>query len=273
MAETMVSIILPTYNRIKLLGMAIESILKQTYPYFELIIVDDGSTDGTEGFVSGIRDDRIRYHKLEKNSGQSKARNYGIAQARHDYIAFEDSDDFWHVNKLAVQMEHLQKAAPEVGFCYHKARHNIDSRHYVIMPDEKIAAEKKSGDIYAQLLNDNLVDCPTILAKKECILQAGGFDETMKALEDYDLALKMAKHFHALFINQTLLEVTYSESGVSGSPTNYLIASCYLLQKYKADYLKTNTLNHRIEIILRDSEAIGMKEHFIRLLEISLTAN
>ena len=101
-------------------------------------------------------------------------------------------------------------------------------------------------------------------------MQTKGFDSEMIALEDYDFVLKMAKNFQAIFIGKVLLEATYSTNGVSGNAVNYLMASCYLLQKYKEDYLRTNTLNHRMEIILRDAERLGMKEKFAKLMELRL---
>lgn len=270
MANEMVSVILPTYNRADQLRASIESVLNQTYPYLELIIVDDGSTDATEAVVSAIGDARIRYFKLAQNGGQSKARNYGIEKARYEYIAFEDSDDIWNPKKLEIQMGYMLQASTEVGFVYHKTRCNWDNLYHAILPAESIPLEKKSGDIFEQLLYDNLVDCPTILAKKECILQAGCFDTEMNALEDYDLALKMARNWKALFIDEILLESIYLTDGVSASVVKFLMASCYMVKKYKKDYVATDTLNHRLEIILQYAEEMGMKEQFVRLLELNL---
>ena len=95
-----VSIILPTYNRANQIGKAIESVLAQTYEDFELIVVDDGSTDETEKVVTSYKDCRIRYHRMPENGGQSRARNCGMKLARYDYLAFEDSDDLWRPGKL-----------------------------------------------------------------------------------------------------------------------------------------------------------------------------
>lgn len=270
MLNEMVSIVLPTYNRAEQLKASVESVLNQTYPYFELIIVDDGSKDNTAEVVKGYRDERIRYCRLEENAGQASARNYGIEQAQYDYIAFEDSDDIWHPDKLEMQMQALLMAPKEVGFVYHKIRYDMGNHYFAVLPAESVELKKKSGDIYAQLLYDNLVPCPSILAKRECIMCTGGFDTGMKSLEDYDFALKMAKNYQALFLDKILLEAAYSLDGVSGQSVNYLMASCYLLQRYKQDYLATDTLNHRIEIILRDAANIGMKEQFAKLLELSL---
>lgn len=270
MLKEMVSVVLPTYNRAYILDRAVKSVLMQTYPYFELIIVDDGSTDQTQELVAGYQDERIIYLKMQENRGQARARNCGIGHARYDYIAFQDSDDIWNPEKLSKQVDAMLSAPPEVGFVYHKIRYNMGKGYSAVLPLENIGLERKSGDIYAQLLYDNLVPCPSVLAQKECILKSGGFDETLKALEDYDLALKMAKNNHAFFIDEVLLEATYSTSGVSGNSSNFLIASCCLLQRYKLDYLKTNTLNHRIENIIENAERIGRKEQFIKLIELSL---
>lgn len=265
--EVPVSIILPTYNRATKVGNAIDSVLRQTYQEFELIIVDDGSTDDTESVIREYQDPRIRYYKLTENGGQSKARNYGIQKAIYDYIAFEDSDDLWRAEKLEKQMHFMLQADTSVGFVYHKLRYNMGEGYGVVIPDEKIPCEKKSGDIYTQLLWDNLVGMPTVLAKRECFADIGGMDEKLKCLEDYDFALRIAKKYHAIFIDEVLLDTGFSETGVSGNSEQYLIASCILLQRYKQDYLRTDTFNHRVEIILRDAQRLGIAEQIVQLLE------
>lgn len=267
MEKEYVSIVLPTYNREKKLGKAIESVLKQSYSYFELLVIDDGSTDGTEQVVNSYKDERLQYHKLLQNGGQSKARNYGMQLAKYDYIAFEDSDDLWHPKKLERQMQAMAAAGEKAGFCYHKLKYDMGKGRYFIMPDEKIIPEKKSGDIYAQLLWDNLIGMPTLLMKRECLEAIGYMDEQMNCLEDYDFALRLAKKYQAVFVDEVLLDAEFSTTGVSGNSYQYLIASCILIQKYKKDYLATETLNHRIEIILRDAAELGLKEQIIQLLE------
>lgn len=267
MSNEKVSIILPTYNRAYILGKAVESVLNQTYPYFELVIVDDGSTDNTKELLSQYKDERIIYHYTKINQGAAAARNYGIEHSNYEYIAFEDSDDCWHKDKLEKQMALLSGSDSSYGFAYHKIAYDMGEHRYAILPSESVPFEKKKDDIYAQLLNDNLVDCPSLLVKRSCLDDVGLFDTSLRALEDYDLVLRLAKKYKAMFVNEVLLDSTYSTTGVSGSAINYLNASCMILGKYKADYLKTNTLNHRLEIILRDSEAIGMQEQYIKLLE------
>lgn len=273
MEKEEVSIIIPTYNRADSLKKSVASVLEQTYPWFELIIVDDGSTDNTKELVESFGDNRIRYYYAGLNQGAAAARNYGLEKARYDYIAFQDSDDIWHPDKLEKQMQVMQAATGEVGVVYHKILYDLGERRYAILPAEQLALEKKSGEIYAQMLYDNLIPCPSILAKKSAVMDAGMFDTELKALEDYDFALKLTRKYKACFVDEILLDASYSKGGVSGNPINYLVASCMILTRYKNDYLQTNTFNHRVEIILRDAEAIGMKEEFVKLMEKMLQTN
>ena len=265
-SEIPVSIVLPTYNRAGKVGKAVESVLAQTYPYFELSVVDDGSTDDTEQIIRSYHDDRIVYYKMQQNGGQSKARNCGMQMAQYDYIAFEDSDDLWRARKLEKQMKQIL-SDKNAGFCYHKLRYDMGAGQSITLPDERIASEKKSGDIYAQLLWDNMIGMPTLLVKKECVEQIGGLDEKLKCLEDYDFALRIAQKYQAVFLDEVLLDAEFSALGVSGDSEQYLIASCILLQRYKKDYLQTDTFNHRVEIILRDAERLGITAQVVQLLE------
>ena len=120
-----VSVIIPTYNREGILGRSIESVLNQTYTEFELIIVDDGSTDNTRQLVENIHDDRISYYYVKNNSGAAAARNYGIERAEGEYIAFQDSDDYWHSDKLEKQMK-VMESNPDIGFVFHAIRYDGD---------------------------------------------------------------------------------------------------------------------------------------------------
>jgi phosphoserine aminotransferase len=109
---------------------------------------------------------------------------------------------------------------------------------------------------------------PTMLIKKECVEAVGGMDESLRCLEDYDFALRIAKKYQAIFLDEIYLDAQYSVTGVSGGDsTQYLIASCMLLGKYKTDYIATNTFDHRVEIILRDAERLGVQEQIVKLLE------
>ena len=263
-----VSIILPTYNRGNIISKAIVSVLRQSYTNFELLIIDDGSTDQTEQVVGAYNDKRISYYRMLENGGQSKARNCGMQIAKYDYFAFEDSDDLWRPEKLEAQMNAIKNTVQDVGMVYHKFRYDLGEGRSITLPDQKVPLENKSGYIYKQLLWDNLVGMPTVLIKKECVKEVGEMDESLRCLEDYDFALRVAKKYKAIFLDEIYVDANYSVTGVSaGDNSQYLIASCMLLAKYKADYLATNTFNHRLKVILRDADRLGVTTKVVQLLE------
>lgn len=166
MEKRKVSVILPTYNRAYIIKNSIRSILDQTYKDYELIIVDDCSIDETENVINEINDDRIIYHKFVTNSGVCAARNYGIKVSKGEYIAFQDSDDMWVADKLERQMK-LFELNEQLDFVYSKLRYKIDDTHSMILPDERISYDNKIGNIYNQLLWDNLIPFSSLVVKKK----------------------------------------------------------------------------------------------------------
>lgn len=110
-----VSVVIPTHNRSSLLRRAIQSVLDQTYQDFEIIVVDDASTDDTEAVVKGFADERIRYVRHSENRGEAASRNTGIRLAKGEYIAGHDDDDVWLPPKLEKQVKAFEKASPKVG--------------------------------------------------------------------------------------------------------------------------------------------------------------
>ena len=166
MSNSLVSVIITTYNRIATLPRAINSVLKQTYTNLELIIVDDGSNDGTDKYIEQLNDSRLKYIRLGKNLGPAGARNAGVNAAKGKYIAFQDSDDEWDENKLAIQMEVL-KNSPNCDLVY-CAMKQVDEDNIVvdIIPSKNLSEEFTKGNIYEFLLSYCLISTQTILVKK-----------------------------------------------------------------------------------------------------------
>ena len=259
-----VSVILPTYNRAYCLERSVRSVLAQSYENLELIIVDDGSTDHTPDLVDSIEDVRIRYIQTKLNQGAAAARNFGLQYATGEYIAFQDSDDFWRPEKLRLQMAEIARA--RAGFCYHKIRYDLGAGQVVVLPAEELALEKKQGDIYAQLLYENMVDCAALLVRRECIEEMGGFDTALRALEDYELALRLSYAFQAAFVDQVMIDKSYTQGSVSLQAENYLDASCEILFRYKNDYIRTGYFDHRVLRILEDAQRIGKRADYLNIL-------
>lgn len=180
-----VSVVIPTYNRWPMIREAVESVLAQSFRDFELIVVDDGSSDGTAAKLEALgRDVRII---VQSRRGVSAARNEGAREARGRYLAFLDSDDLWLPEKLAVQYAFMG-AHPEIQICQTE---EVWIR-YGVRVNPKAKHRKPSGDIFRPSLELCLVSPSAVMMTKEFAAETGGFDETFLVCEDYDLWLRIA---------------------------------------------------------------------------------
>jgi glycosyltransferase involved in cell wall biosynthesis len=227
----MVSIILPTYNRAQLIGRAIQSVLDQTYQDFELIIVDDGSKDNTAD-ISDFKDKRIRYIRHEKNKGANAARNAGIKMARGEYIGFQDSDDEWLPEKLEKQMRVFKTASADVGVVYTGFwRIEEDRKMYIPSPEIK----QKEGNIHTELLHRNFVTTQAVVIMRECFNKAGLFDEFLPRLQDWELFIRIAKHYSFRCIDEPLLISYFTSKSISANQEALISAHLYILEKHYND--------------------------------------
>jgi O-antigen biosynthesis protein len=197
-----VSVIVPTYNRAALLPRAIDSILRQRFTDFELIIVDDGSDDGTVDLIRRyqVQDPRVRLIRQPSNCGVGAARNRGLREARADLIAFLDSDDEWFEAKLERQIRTLSAAGPEVGLVYCGVETISESgERWYFRPNH-------SGDVYRDMLSANPIHSGSgVLLRRNVIRVAGFFDERIPAIEDYDYWLRVARWYQFEFVPEPLL--------------------------------------------------------------------
>ena len=195
---SLISVIVPTYNRCAFLKEAIESVLKQTYQRFELIVVDDGSTDNTASVLSCYAD-KISAFSVQ-HGGPSAARNYGIKAAHGDYIAFLDSDDLWLPGKLAAQMRFFH-ANPEARICQTE---EIWMRNGIrVNPRQK--HKKYSGWIFDKCLPLCVVSPSAVMMHRSVFARVGLFDEAFPACEDYDLWLRIAPFFPIYLIDKPFI--------------------------------------------------------------------
>ena len=214
--EPPVSVILPTYNRAGELGKAMQSVLDQTYPNLELIVVSDGSTDETEQVVKEFTDTRVRYIRSEKNRGLAYARNLGIREAKYDLLAFHDDDDLWKPEKLKKQVDLLLNSDGRTGFCYCEMSYfMLDGETVHIVPRREISAVRKSGFLFPELLRRNFIGGPTLLIRKECLEEVGVFDEQLAIFEDWDMVLRLSKRYDAAFAAEPLYDYFEHEKSLT----------------------------------------------------------
>ena len=193
-AHPLVSVVIPTFNRAEFLSDAISSVTAQSYDRWELLVVDDGSTDDTPAVLSEFDgSDRIRCFR-QQNQGQAVARNHGIRMARGEYVAFLDSDNRWLSDKLEIQVEFLT-AHPDIDVLYGD-KEDIDAGGEVVARGDNV--KRHSGLIWRPLLIDNFVNFNTTIVRKAALTKVGGFDETVRRADDYDLWLRLSSfaRFH-----------------------------------------------------------------------------
>ncbi|MBV8859321.1 MAG: glycosyltransferase [Acidobacteria bacterium] len=191
-AEPFVSVVIPTYNRARLLGRAIRSVLAQSYCDFEVIVVDDGSTDETAGVVESFGDRRVRYVALARNGGAGAARNAGIRLARGKFLAFQDSDDEWLPSKLAKQMSAFERGPSGLGVVYSDMRRVWDDGRetYLAAPDV-LSGRLVGGPVRFYQVCDLGVQSAVI--RRECLDAAGHFNEELPALEDLEMFIRLSR--------------------------------------------------------------------------------
>lgn len=197
---TLVSVIIPTLNRAHLLAQAIQSVLDQRLTDFELIIVDDGSTDDTPTGVNAYNDPRIRYIR-QANAGVSAARNRGIQEASGRYIAFLDDDDLFLPTKLEKQVAYLE-AHPEMAMV-HSRYVILDAKNNLI---ETIPSQG-AGQLYLPFLKSCTVALPTVMLRREIFDAVGLFDQSMTIGEDIHLWIRIAKHYPIGEIQEPLVKI------------------------------------------------------------------
>ncbi len=199
MSKPLVSVIIPTFNRGYCLEESIRSVLEQSFIDFELVVVDDGSTDNTSELVR--RFPAVKLIRLEeKNRGVSFARNRGVVEAQGDWVGFLDSDDLWEQGKLATQVKWIERH-PDLQMVY---TDEIWIRNGVrVNPMNK--HRKYSGDIFRYCLPLCIVSPSSVLLRTKVLSEVGGFDESMPVCEDYDLWLRIAKRYPFHFIEEKLI--------------------------------------------------------------------
>ena len=233
-----ISVIIPTYNRAKLLINSLMSVLRQTYNNIEVIIVDDNSSDDTKKTIDKINDNRIKYIKLRKNKGPGYARNIGIKYSNSNLIAFQDSDDIFHKDKLIKQFRNLKKYNSDLDFC--KICIHLNDSYKMVIPSYKQEKKIFKNDIINELLYGNFISTQSILVKKN-IIEKYLFDFHLPRLLDYDLVLRMASKIKFSYTKGVLVDIIRHYDSIGSSLSKLLEAKNILYNKnynFNPDELK-----------------------------------
>lgn len=207
-AAPLVSVVIPTFQRARLAERAVESALGQSYANIEVVVVDDGSTDGTADRLEKFRASGVRVLRNPENSGAAAARNHGIANSRGEFVAFLDSDDVWEAGKLEAQIARFLGGPAALGVVYGGRR--------TLLPDGTATETraKLRGDIFERLRLRNPIALCTVVVRRSVLRDVGLFDTTLPACEDWDLLLRIAQKRHTFdFTDDLSLVVDATASG------------------------------------------------------------
>jgi len=251
-ARPAVTVIIPTYNRAAIVGRAIRSVLRQTCRDWELIVVDDASTDGTEQVVKSFCEPRIKYIRHDQNRRVSAARNTALRAAQGEYVAFLDDDDEWLAEKLALELEVLRHADPQVGLVY-TGKTVFDERGRIL----QVRMPVEAGWVYEAMLDRHFIGSPSrVTVKKEILERVGGFDESFVNCQDYDLWLRVAKISKIAGVPRLLVKRNLLFDQMSGSLGRICEGWERILLKFRPDMQPRTLAKHvsRVAILLFNYE-------------------
>ena len=234
---SLVSVIIPLYNREKTIQRSIDSVLNQTYTNIEVLVVDDASSDNSVQMLDKYeKDDRVKVFFQPQNRGANAARNRGIKEARGEYVAFQDSDDVWLPDKLEKQIRYMESENFHVSFCAFE-------RHYgeavQIVPN--ISEQLNSENIREKLKRRNIVGTPTLVIHKSVIPEVGVFDEEMPRLQDYEYVIRIAKKFDICIVHEPLVMEYELDDSISRNQKSLHQAYALLIKKH-ADFIDVDSI-------------------------------
>lgn len=252
MNEPLVSIVMPTYNRSALIGYAIDSVLAQSYTNWELIIVDDGSTDNTLALLAEryATEARIKLYK-QANAGQGAARNNAIQHSAGEFIAFLDSDNIWRADRLSAGITVLLHN-PAVGVCY------SDETFIDLNGDDLLRENMRrySGKVFSNLIVDNFITLNTVLLRRTILPSASPFNSLNRLDEDYELWLDLAVNNEFFYIPEKLVAYRLEGERVS----NEFMARL----KANANTIKKIMQKHHLDTANNSDVQNGLGRYYLR---------
>lgn len=256
------SVVIPLYNKEKFIESTLRSVLNQTFNDFEIIIVNDGSTDESESKVLNFKDPRIKYFRKE-NEGVSKARNFGIEKASSNYICFLDADDYWYPDFLNIFYNTISYHSEQKIFC---CAIELQTSKTIFPAVYSVNLERNTQlvNYFEASLKQSVICTSGVAIHKTVLEEVGFFNEDMKSGEDTDLWIRIGLHYPLLFINSILVRYNYDEKGLSRQVKDFDKSLNY------NDFIELEQNNSSLKTFLdynRFSDAIkaklyGNKEHF-----------
>lgn len=269
-----VSVILPTYNRSSLLPASCESVLTQSYKSLELIVVDDGSTEDVRSVVEALADPRLVYVRRDQNGGASAARNTGLAYARGDFIAFQDSDDLWLPKKLARQIELFDMLPEKVGAVFgskilygRDAHYRYGSGRVTCMPPPE-GRLRLDEDQARRFLMENRISLQNALFQRDCL---GGtmewFDTCAKANADWEFTARLGQVAKIYEDPEPVVVAFISKDSISKRPSKKILGLLRILSKNRSAFERYPKIKAQLMVkISTELAALGKSKLSLRFM-------
>ncbi|MCP4705586.1 MAG: glycosyltransferase [candidate division Zixibacteria bacterium] len=245
----LVSVIIPVYNRKEYLRQTIESVMQQTYTNIELLVVDDGSTDGSREIIDSYSERIIILeHPNRANKGQSAATNLAIKHAHGEFIAILDSDDFWEKDKLNIQVNHFN-SNPDVGLVYCNGVAVNDRNEWLY---NIYTSDHKENNKPEAILIDCYIFIPTnSLVKSSVFNQIGPLDESLRVAQDHDLAIRLAEATNFAYIDKKVFSYRRHKGSISNKSTKIRWINAFIiLEKARQRYNYTNKVIRKRKAVI-----------------------
>jgi glycosyltransferase involved in cell wall biosynthesis len=249
---TKFSVILPTYNDGVNIINAINSVLVQTEKDFEVIIVDDASTDGTYNILKEkIKDQRVRVYCHEKNLGPGAARNTGLKEAKGQYIAFLDSDDLWHPNFLETFAGEIDTYNRDLGYGFWFSCGDVyyGEKYFGVMPQSSWINNASKERILKRLYAVNYIMTQGVVVDRDIILSIGGFDASLLSAQDYELWLRMARITSLRFIDSPLFVHNIRINSITSNVTRRIKCQLVILNKHEKSMRDITATNFEYKLL------------------------
>lgn len=248
-----ISIVIPVFNGEKTIEETIQSITNQTFDDFEIIVINDGSTDSTLDIISSLNEPRLNIFSYT-NAGLSAARNRGIAKAKGEYISFIDADDMWTDNKLEEQLKALQKnSQASVAYSW---TNWIDENGNFLRPGGHINA---NGDVFLQLLKRDFIESGSnVIVKTKALATVGNFDDSINAVADWDMWLRLAESYQ--FVCVPIPQILYRVS------VNSMSSNVWKMEKESLQVIE-KALNNTSRSLSKDlkSQILGERYRYLTI--------
>ncbi|MCK4852295.1 MAG: glycosyltransferase [Candidatus Omnitrophica bacterium] len=233
-----VSVIIPTYNRAHVVGRAIESVLNQTYREFEIIVVDDGSTDNTKELIEDKYGKQVNYVR-QPRKGAPAARNLGFRISRGKFVNFLDSDDYFLPENLEKKVRVLERN-PAAGWVYSDSYYTDEERNFFRRSHSLRKMRKKietRDDVFDIMFRrGGLTNTNTVMMRRECMEKTGGFDERLTVYQDVEFFLRVARHFKAKYIHEPLCVRVRGPFSITSDRKNYYHGASLFIDKITREF-------------------------------------